>query len=185
MTQADYAALEFAGWFQTVNGFALMNASRPQTIAAALSDSPVGHLAYNELFENFGNGTSLLSRDQVLTQVSLYWLTNTSSGAVRYYFEERAAEAGVNDGSIGSPCSPTTSCQCDRSPSATTPTSCRGLSVRRVATSPPWRSPTPSPRKFARSSRRVAAPRNHRSAPDSPLVTLSWATLRSIAGGPP
>ena len=101
MTPADYAALEFAGWFQTVNGFALMNASRPQTIAAALSDSPVGQLAYNELFENFGNGTSLLSRDQVLTQVSLYWLTNTSSGAVRYYFEEKAAEAQVNDGPIG------------------------------------------------------------------------------------
>lgn len=101
MTPADYAALEFAGWFQTVNGFALMNASRPQTIAAALSDSPVGQLAYNELFENFGNGTSLLTRDQVLTQVSLYWLTNTSSGAVRYYFAEKSVEARVNDGPIG------------------------------------------------------------------------------------
>jgi pimeloyl-ACP methyl ester carboxylesterase len=101
MTPADYAALEFASWFQTVNGFALMNASRPQTIAAALSDSPVGQLAYNELFENFGNGTSLLSRDQVLTQVSLYWLTNTSSGAVRYYFEEKGAEPRVNEGPIG------------------------------------------------------------------------------------
>ena len=28
MTPADYAALEFAGWFQTVNGYATMNASR-------------------------------------------------------------------------------------------------------------------------------------------------------------
>ena len=101
MTPADYAALEFAGWFQTVNGFAQMNASRPQTIAAALSDSPVGQLAYNELFENFGRGTSLLSRDQVLSQVSLYWLTNTSAGAVRYYFEEKAVEPQVNAGPIG------------------------------------------------------------------------------------
>lgn len=101
MTPADYAALEFAGWFQTVNGFAQLNASRPQTIAAALSDSPVGQLAYNELFENFGNGTSLLSRDQVLTQVSLYWLTNTSAGAVRYHYAEKSVEASVNDGPIG------------------------------------------------------------------------------------
>jgi pimeloyl-ACP methyl ester carboxylesterase len=101
MTPADYAALEFAGWFQTVNGYAQMNASRPQTIAAALSDSPVGQLAYNELFENFGNGTSLLSRDQVLTQVTLYWLTNTSSTAVRYYHDERNAEPVVNTGPIG------------------------------------------------------------------------------------
>jgi len=101
MGPADYAALEFAGWFQTVNGYAQMNASRPQTIAAALSDSPVGQLAYNELFENFGNGTSLLTRDQVLTQVSLYWLTNTSAGSVRYHHTERDVEASVNDGPIG------------------------------------------------------------------------------------
>jgi pimeloyl-ACP methyl ester carboxylesterase len=101
MTPTDYAALEFAGWFQTVNGYALMNASRPQTIAAALSDSPVGQLAYNELFENFGNGTSLLSKDQVLTQVTLYWLTNTSATAVRYHYAERNAEPVVNNGPIG------------------------------------------------------------------------------------
>lgn len=101
MTPADYAALEFAGWFQTVNGFALMNASRPQTIAAALSDSPVGQLAYNELFENFGKTKSLVSKDQVLTQVSLYWLTNTSAGAVRYHYTEKSVEARVNEGPIG------------------------------------------------------------------------------------
>jgi pimeloyl-ACP methyl ester carboxylesterase len=101
MTPADYGALEFAGWFQTVNGFAQMNASRPQTIAAALSDSPVGQLAYNELFENFGNGTGALTRDQVLTQVSLYWFTNSSAAAANYYFTEKSVEARVNEGRIG------------------------------------------------------------------------------------
>ncbi|MBC2935103.1 epoxide hydrolase family protein [Nocardioides sp. zg-1228] len=101
MAPADYAALEFAGWFQTVNGFATMNASRPQTIAAALSDSPVGQLAYNELFESFGTGTSLLSREQVLTQVSLYWFTNSSAGAARLYHADRDGEPRVNEGRIG------------------------------------------------------------------------------------
>ena len=101
MTPADYAALEFAGWFQTVNGFALMNASRPATIAAALSDSPVGQLAYNELFENFGNGTATLTPDQVLTQVSLYWFTNSSAGAARVYHADRDLEPRVNHGRIG------------------------------------------------------------------------------------
>ena len=43
MTPEDHTALQFAGWFQTVNGYADMNAKRPLTIAAALSDSPVGH----------------------------------------------------------------------------------------------------------------------------------------------
>jgi pimeloyl-ACP methyl ester carboxylesterase len=99
----EYAALEFLGWFQSVGGYNSMNGTRPQTIAAALSDSPVGQLAYNELFENFGNGTSLVSPEQVLTQVSLYWLTNTSATAVRYHYAEQhpARETVVSQGRIG------------------------------------------------------------------------------------
>ena len=99
----EYAALGHLQWFQSVGGYNTMNGTRPQTVAAGLADSPVGQLAYNELFENFGNGTSLVSRDQVLTQVSLYWLTNTSSTAVRYHFEEQrsGAEPVVSQGRIG------------------------------------------------------------------------------------
>jgi epoxide hydrolase len=99
----EYAALEFLGWFQSVGGYNSMNGTRPQTIAAALSDSPVGQLAYNELFENFGNGTSLVSPAQVLTQVSLYWLTNTSATAVRYHYAEghAGAEPVVSQGRTG------------------------------------------------------------------------------------
>jgi epoxide hydrolase len=103
LTEKDHAALEFLGWFQTVGGYNTMNGSRPQTVAAGLSDSPVGQLAWNELFENFGNGTSLVSWEQVLTQVSLYWLTNTSASAVRYHYEtaRAGAEPVVNGGPIG------------------------------------------------------------------------------------
>jgi pimeloyl-ACP methyl ester carboxylesterase len=101
MTPEDHAALEFAGWFQTVNGYAQMNASRPRTIAAALSDSPVGQLAYNELFESFGNGTALVTSEQVLAQVSLYWFTNSSGGAVQTYRAEQSVEPRVNTGRIG------------------------------------------------------------------------------------
>jgi epoxide hydrolase len=103
LSEKDQAALAFLGWFQTVGGYNVMNGSRPQTVAAALSDSPVGQLAWNELFENFGNGTSLMSRDDILTQVSLYWLTNTSAGAVRYHYEtaRSGAEPVVNHGPIG------------------------------------------------------------------------------------
>jgi pimeloyl-ACP methyl ester carboxylesterase len=99
----EYAALEFLGWFQSVGGYNGMNGTRPQTIAAALSDSPVGQLAYNELFENFGNGTSLVTPEQVLTQASLYWLTNTSANAVRYHYAEAhsGAEPQVSHGRTG------------------------------------------------------------------------------------
>jgi epoxide hydrolase len=90
---ADYAGLEHLQWFQSVGGYNAINASRPQTVAVGLSDSPVGQLAWNELFNSFGNGTSLVSRDQILTQVSLEWFTNTSATAGRYHYEE--AHSGV------------------------------------------------------------------------------------------
>src|SRR3954464_9269049 len=85
---ADYAGLEHLQWFQSVGGYNAINASRPQTVAVGLSDSPVGQLAWNELFNSFGNGTSLVSRDQILAQVSLEWFTNTSATAARYHYEE-------------------------------------------------------------------------------------------------
>jgi pimeloyl-ACP methyl ester carboxylesterase len=88
----DYAGLEHMQWFQSVGGYNTMNASRPQTVAVGLSDSPVGLLAYSELFNSFGNGTSLLTPDQILTQVSLSWLTNTSATAARYYYEQARTE---------------------------------------------------------------------------------------------
>ncbi|MEU4385069.1 epoxide hydrolase [Promicromonospora sp. NPDC023805] len=99
----EFAALGHMQWFQSVGGYNAMNGSRPQTIAAGLSDSPVAQLAYSELFENFGNGTSLVSRDQVLAQASLYWLTNTSATAVRYHYTElrTGAEPVVSTGRIG------------------------------------------------------------------------------------
>ena len=90
---ADHAGLEHLKWFQSVGGYNSMNASRPQTVAVGLSDSPVGQLAYNELFNSFGNGTSLVTPEQILAQVSLYWLTNTSATTVRYYYEEARAGA--------------------------------------------------------------------------------------------
>lgn len=101
--EKEHAALEFLEWFQQRAGFAAANGSRPQTVAAGLSDSPVGQLAWSELFENFGSGTSRLTRDQVLSQVTLYWLTNTSATAARCYFEEARAmvEPVVNEARTG------------------------------------------------------------------------------------
>jgi pimeloyl-ACP methyl ester carboxylesterase len=101
--EKEYAALGHLQWFQSVGGYNQMNGTRPQTIGAALADSPVATLAYSELFENFGNGTSLVRPEQVLAQVSLYWLTNTYATAARYHFEEprSGAEPVVSQGRIG------------------------------------------------------------------------------------
>ncbi|MET9315971.1 epoxide hydrolase family protein [Kribbella sp. NPDC003505] len=102
-TPADYAALEHLKWFQSVGGYNAINSTRPQTVAVGISDSPVGQLAWNELFNNFGNGTSLVTPDQILTEVSLYWFTNTSAAAGRYHYEEAnsGAEPQLNHAPTG------------------------------------------------------------------------------------
>lgn len=89
----DYAGLEHMQWFQSVGGYNTMNASRPQTVAAALSDSPVGQLAYSELFESFGNGTSLVPLEKILTAVSIAWFANASAGMSRSYRDNALADA--------------------------------------------------------------------------------------------
>ena len=101
--EKEYAALGHMQWFQSVGAYNTMNASRPQTVAAGLADSPVATLAYHELFESFGNGTSLVTADQVLAQATLYWLTNTYATAVRYHYAEQrtGAEPVVSTGRIG------------------------------------------------------------------------------------
>lgn len=89
----DYAALEHLQWFQTVGGYNTMNASRPQTVAVGLSDSPVALLAYSELFESFGNGTALVPLERILTEVTVNWFANAAAGMSRSYLENARAEA--------------------------------------------------------------------------------------------
>ena len=89
----DYAGLEHMQWFQSVGGYNTMNASRPQTVAVGLSDSPVGLLAYSELFNSFGNGTSLVPLEKILLEVSVNWFANAASGMSRSYLENARAEA--------------------------------------------------------------------------------------------
>ena len=101
--EKEYAALAHLQWFQSVAGYNTMNATRPQTVAAGLADSPVAVLAYSELFESFGNGTSLVRPEQVLAQATLYWLTNTYATAARYHYEEQhsGAEPVISRGRTG------------------------------------------------------------------------------------
>lgn len=92
---ADYAGLEHMQWFQSVGGYNTMNASRPQTVSVGLSDSPVGLLAYSELFNSFGNGTSLVPLEKILLEVSVNWFANAASGMSRSYLENARADAAA------------------------------------------------------------------------------------------
>jgi pimeloyl-ACP methyl ester carboxylesterase len=70
-----------------------IQATRPQTLAYALTDSPVGQLAW--IVEKFKEWTDdaaelpedAVDRDQLLTNVSLYWFTRSGASAARFIYE--------------------------------------------------------------------------------------------------
>lgn len=72
--------------------YAKQQATRPQTIGYSLVDSPVGLLAW--LLDKFAEWSDTgdspfetISRDRVLDDVTLYWLTRTGASAARIYYE--------------------------------------------------------------------------------------------------
>lgn len=72
--------------------YAKQQASRPQTIGYSLVDSPVGLLAW--ILDKFAEWTDTddspfeaISRDSVLDNVTLYWLTRTGASSARIYYE--------------------------------------------------------------------------------------------------
>jgi pimeloyl-ACP methyl ester carboxylesterase len=94
--QADLAAIQR---FQREEaGYAQQQATKPQTLAAALNDSPAGLLAW--IVEKFrawsdcgGDPETVFSRDQLLTNTMLYWATQTIASSVRLYWEHQHAAA--------------------------------------------------------------------------------------------
>jgi epoxide hydrolase len=67
-----------------------MHATRPQTIAYSLADSPVGQLAWAvDRMQAWVHGPieEALTRDQILTNVMFYWVTGTGGSAARMYYE--------------------------------------------------------------------------------------------------
>jgi pimeloyl-ACP methyl ester carboxylesterase len=79
------------------NGYFELQATRPQTLAYALTDSPVGQLAW--IVERFKEWThtaevpeDAVDRDQLLTNVMLYWLTGTAGSSARLYYDNLHAD---------------------------------------------------------------------------------------------
>lgn len=90
MSEEDMAALAFLEGFTARGGLAYnaYQSAQPQTLAYGLQDSPAGWLAWvTQLF------TDAVDRDYILTNASLYWLTNTVGSSMRRYLEETRSEA--------------------------------------------------------------------------------------------
>ncbi|GAA3849709.1 epoxide hydrolase family protein [Amycolatopsis tucumanensis] len=77
-------------------GYQILHMTTPQTIAYALTDSPVGQLAWiAERFAKWTDPESRIPDDRLLTDVMLYWLTRTAGSAARLAKESTyAAQAG-------------------------------------------------------------------------------------------
>src|SRR4051812_26733230 len=66
--------------------YAAIMGTRPQTIGYALTDSPAGLAAWMFDYNN-GEPQRLLSRDEMLDDITLYWLTKTAASSARIYWE--------------------------------------------------------------------------------------------------
>ncbi|HTT58058.1 MAG TPA: epoxide hydrolase [Opitutaceae bacterium] len=104
-TEAERAALEQTKTFRATGfGYFLEQATRPQTIGYALTDSPLALAAwmldhdtdaYYKISRAFTGGqpSGGLTRDHILDNITLYWLTGTGASAARSYWESGRAQA--------------------------------------------------------------------------------------------
>jgi pimeloyl-ACP methyl ester carboxylesterase len=104
-TDDERAALAAITTFgSTGNGYFVEQATRPQTIGYALLDSPVGLAAwmldhdtdaYDKISRAFVDGQPAgnLTRDNILDNITTYWLTGTGASAARSYWEDYGPDA--------------------------------------------------------------------------------------------
>jgi epoxide hydrolase len=90
LSAEDGAAMAKLQWFIDHKiSFNQLQSQQPQTLAHALADSPVGLLAWNtQLMTPDAMGSKRLDEDFILTNVALYWFTNTGGSSIRFYYED-------------------------------------------------------------------------------------------------
>ncbi len=91
------------GWFFQEGAYAMLHASKPQTLAYGLNDSPVGLAAW--MVEKFrawsdcdGDVEKRFSKDELLTHVMIYWVTQTIHSSIRNYYKDLAMPQPLKPG---------------------------------------------------------------------------------------
>jgi pimeloyl-ACP methyl ester carboxylesterase len=90
-------------------GYQQIQGTRPQTLGVGLNDSPAGLASWiSEKFyawtDNDGTIESAVSRDDLLTNITTYWVTGTINSSTRLYYEARhAGQFGVADEKVTVP----------------------------------------------------------------------------------
>jgi epoxide hydrolase len=98
LSQAEKATIaQLVAFNDKKAGYAKIQSTRPQTIGYALADSPAGQAAW--IYEKLGEWTDSnyqpereISRDEMLDNIMLYWLSNTGASSARLYFESFATD---------------------------------------------------------------------------------------------
>jgi Predicted hydrolases or acyltransferases (alpha/beta hydrolase superfamily) len=94
LTEAEQRRMAiFKQWHDDLMGYMHIQGTRPQTLAYGLTDSPAGQLAW--IVEKFKDWTDpaaelpedAVDLDQLLTNVTIYWLTNTAGSSANAYYE--------------------------------------------------------------------------------------------------
>jgi pimeloyl-ACP methyl ester carboxylesterase len=94
LSPEDQGKLGFLQWFfEQMGAYNKLQSTQPQTLAHALADSPAGQLGWS--LQLFGKPGEVVSADYILTNVTIYWLTNTGASSARLYFEDAHAEAST------------------------------------------------------------------------------------------
>jgi len=108
LTPAEQEYLDrIKDWRAEEGAYGQIQGTKPSTLAAGLSDSPAGLAAW--IVEKFrawsdcgGDVESVFSKDDLLTNITLYWLTNSIATSTRLYYE--ALHGGfANTGYVDTP----------------------------------------------------------------------------------
>ena len=91
---------ERSGWWRGERAYGDIQGSKPLTLAYGLNDSPAGLAAWVvEKFRTWsdcnGDLESQFTKDQLLTNIMLYWVTQNMPSAVRLYYESRRSDRNM------------------------------------------------------------------------------------------
>ena len=112
--EKDKRAMEGGEFYQKWDsGYSKQQSTRPQTLGYSLADSPIGQAAW--ILEKFyawtdcaGHPENILTRDELLDNIMVYWLTNSGASSARLYWESfgrRIGDKGDNTVKLPTGCS--------------------------------------------------------------------------------
>jgi microsomal epoxide hydrolase len=84
------------GWFFSEGAFNMIQSTKPQSLSYGLNDSPVGLAGwilekFNSWSDNSGHIENSFTKDELITNIMIYWVTQTINSSIRTYAENARA----------------------------------------------------------------------------------------------